>query len=117
MQASGLLPHGAVPVMQQGDADASQAHTGSEAADQVLQGLAHTSLPYYGVQFHPESIGTAFGFQLLQNFHDLTVEYHGLPEQAPMQLPRQLPGQSATFESGETPARQSVHHHVAQHQT
>lgn len=90
--------------MQQGVADPPQAHTEGAAADKVLQGIAHTALPYYGVQFHPESIGTAFGFQLLQNFRDLTVEYHGLPSQPPAQFPKQLPGQSAGFGTGETPA-------------
>ena len=48
----------------------------THAADRVLQGIAHKSLPHYGVQFHPESIGTAFGRQLLQNFRDITVEWH-----------------------------------------
>ena len=90
--------------MQQGGADPPQAHTEGAAADKVLQGIAHTSLPYYGVQFHPESIGTAFGFQLLQNFRDLTVQYHGLPSQLPAKLPKQIPGQSAGFRTGETPA-------------
>ncbi len=52
-------------------------HAEAKAADQVLQGIAHTQLPYYGVQFHPESIGTAFGRQLLQNFHDITADWHG----------------------------------------
>ncbi|KAL3160886.1 hypothetical protein ABBQ38_009278 [Trebouxia sp. C0009 RCD-2024] len=77
---------------QQVDTDPSRAHGDSHTADQVLQGIAHSSLPYYGVQFHPESIGTAFGFQLLQNFHDLTVEHHGLqlPDRLPKQLPKQL---------------------------
>ena len=49
----------------------------AKAADKVLQGIAHIHLPYYGVQFHPESIGTAFGRQLLQNFHDITADWHG----------------------------------------
>jgi anthranilate phosphoribosyltransferase/anthranilate synthase/phosphoribosyltransferase len=31
-------------------------------------GVQHTSLPLYGVQFHPESIGTPEGQRLLQNF-------------------------------------------------
>lgn len=42
----------------------------------VLMGITHRSLPYYGVQYHPESIGTTYGTELLQNFKDLTVAYY-----------------------------------------
>jgi anthranilate synthase/aminodeoxychorismate synthase-like glutamine amidotransferase len=38
--------------------------------DDVVQGLRHTDLPIYGVQFHPESIMTTEGKALLQNFLD-----------------------------------------------
>ncbi len=31
-------------------------------------GIAHTILPIYGFQFHPESIGTDIGKALLTNF-------------------------------------------------
>lgn len=40
--------------------------------DQEVMGLRHRSAPLWGVQFHPESILTPEGRQLLQNFLDLT---------------------------------------------
>jgi anthranilate/para-aminobenzoate synthase component II len=34
-------------------------------------GLSHRELPVYGVQFHPESILTQHGKQMLKNFLEL----------------------------------------------
>ncbi len=43
--------------------------------DRILMGVRHKSRPIWGVQFHPESIGTEFGHRLLDNFKSLTCEY------------------------------------------
>ena len=40
----------------------------AKSNDDVIQGLQHKSYPHYGVQFHPESIGTQCGMGLLENF-------------------------------------------------
>lgn len=39
--------------------------------DGIIMGVQHTSLPIHGVQFHPESIASAHGRDLLANFLDL----------------------------------------------
>jgi len=40
--------------------------------DGVIMGLSHKDLPLHGVQFHPESIASEYGHDLLQNFLNLT---------------------------------------------
>jgi anthranilate synthase component 2 len=41
------------------------------ADDDEIMGLRHRSRPVFGVQFHPESIATEGGHDLLGNFLDL----------------------------------------------
>jgi anthranilate synthase component 2 len=43
----------------------------AETADGLIMGLQHKELPIYGVQFHPESIASEHGHDILRNFLQL----------------------------------------------
>ena len=40
----------------------------AKTEDGVIMGIQHVKLPFYGVQFHPESIATEHGHQIVKNF-------------------------------------------------
>ncbi|MEI8229550.1 MAG: anthranilate phosphoribosyltransferase [Candidatus Peregrinibacteria bacterium] len=46
-------------------------HVTAETEDGVVMAMEHESLPLFGVQFHPESIGTPSGKSILKNFLSL----------------------------------------------
>ncbi|KAG7012898.1 Aminodeoxychorismate synthase, chloroplastic [Cucurbita argyrosperma subsp. argyrosperma] len=41
----------------------------------VLMAIMHSARPHYGVQFHPESIGTCFGREIFKNFREITEDH------------------------------------------
>jgi anthranilate synthase component 2 len=44
------------------------------SASGEIMGIAHKSLPLWGIQFHPESCTTEYGLQLIQNFLKLAQQ-------------------------------------------
>ncbi len=48
----------------------------AKSDDGEIMAIEHESLPIYGVQFHPESILTNFGLQLINNFLAISAEWN-----------------------------------------
>ena len=48
----------------------------AETDDGLIMAIAHRDRPAYGVQFHPESIASEHGRQILRNFLDLAADFH-----------------------------------------
>lgn len=46
------------------------------ADDDVIMGVMHKSHPVHGVQFHPESIASEHGHQILRNFLEIAADWN-----------------------------------------
>ena len=65
--------------------------------DGLIMGLSHNRFPLHGVQFHPESFLTEFGFSLIENFLRLGPLKNDLMTDAPLReanpvLPMEMVG-------------------------
>ncbi len=69
----------------------SQLKTTAWTSDRIPMAVEHRRLPLWGVQFHPESIGTEYGRQLLINFRQLTLD-NGRRRTKGVDLGRAIPG-------------------------
>jgi anthranilate synthase/aminodeoxychorismate synthase-like glutamine amidotransferase len=49
--------------------------------DKIIMGMRHKTLPIFGVQFHPESIATSHGHEILENFLNI-MRGRNAPKQA-----------------------------------
>ncbi len=43
------------------------------AEDGVIMAIQHRTLPLFGLQFHPESVGTEMGMNLIENFYTINI--------------------------------------------
>lgn len=55
----------------------------ARSPDGVVEGIRHVKKPWWGVQFHPESVGTKHGREILANF----LELAGLPRLRRRRIP------------------------------
>jgi anthranilate synthase component 2 len=54
----------------------------TDPGEEVVMALRHREYPVYGVQFHPESVATASGMQMLGNFLALARGHRGARDSA-----------------------------------
>ena len=77
----------------------SELEVTAQTDDGLIMGFSHRRWPVFGVQFHPESILTDGGFQILANFMRLAELEPAMP------LPRMIDELAAELELRELPSQ------------
>jgi len=54
----------------------SELEVTAQTEDGLVMGLRHRRYPFYGLQFHPESILTPHGSKLMEAFYEMTIPEH-----------------------------------------
>lgn len=75
------------------------------STSRILMAGRHKSLPLYGVQYHPESVCSSFGADLIKNFHIIAKQFRPQPPQPPVNLLAEIRNMDVRFR--ETPERPS----------
>lgn len=83
----------------------------AHSSDGIIQGIRHNTLPKWGVQFHPESVLTSHGDQLIRNFRDLAHQHIKSAHSAQIAVParqKSTPNEAETARSSSDQVAQSL---------
>jgi para-aminobenzoate synthetase len=80
--------------------------------DGLIMGMAHKTRPIWSVQFHPESICSTFGRELMQNFHRLVTDFHRTSGRLSATQAEKAEAAAHSFSSADTCRKRKLRTHV-----
>ncbi|MFL6449388.1 MAG: aminodeoxychorismate synthase component I [Bryobacteraceae bacterium] len=87
-------------------------HVTAWTEDGLIMGIAHKTRPIWSVQFHPESICSTFGRELMGNFHRLAADFHRTSGRWRAMQAKKAEPATHSFSSAETRAQRKLRTHV-----